>query len=99
MKGPEESIDVWKEASESLELESDGAGLDRDILIGKIETEMNKKQALHRSQAQYSAEDFQTVYRESINRNGLQNKIMVKNNIRKFLTSRKKMLKNNSEIE
>ena len=99
LKGPEETIDVWKEASESLELESDGAGLDRDILIGKIETEMNKKQALHRSQTHYSAEDFQTVYRESINRNGLQNKIMVKNNIRKFLTSRKKMLKKNSEIE
>jgi len=99
LKVPQESTDVWKVASESLELESDGCGLDRDILIGKIETEMNKKQALHRSQAQYSAEDFQTVYRETINRNGLQNKIQVKNNIRKFLTSRKKMLKNNSEIE
>ena len=99
LQGPDEAIDVWKVASESLELESDGAGLDRDVLIGKIETEISKKQALHRSQSQYSAEDFQTVYRETINRNGLQNKIMVKNNIKKFLLSRKKMLKNNSEFD
>ena len=100
LKGPQLSNDVWKEASELLELESDGAGLDRDILIGKIEKEIVKKQALHRSEPQYSAEDFQTAYRESINRNGLQNKILVKNNIRKFLSTRKKLLKtNNSEIE
>ena len=99
LKGPEESLDVWKVASESLALESNGGGLDRDLVMGKIEREMMKKQALHRSQSQYSAEDFQTVYRESINRNGLQNKILVKNNIRKFLTNRKKKLKNNSEIE
>ena len=99
LQGPDEAIDVWKVASESLELESDGAGLDRDVLVGKIETAISKKQALHRSQSQYSAEDFQTVYRETINRNGLQNKIMVKNNIKKFLLSRKKMLKNNSEFD
>ena len=99
LKVPDEPIDVWKEASESLELQSDGAGVDRDVLIGKIETAISKKQALHRSQSEYSAEDFQTVYRESINKNGLQNKILVKNNIRKFLTSRKKMLKNSSEID
>ena len=94
----EDEKDVWKAASECLELESDGCGLDREIVLSKVQTEINKKQALHRTQCtQYSQEDFQTVYRETINRNGLENKIQIKNNIRKFLSSRKKMLKSQRE--
>ena len=95
MNLPEKTENVWEVCSESLVLDSDSCGLDRDIIIGKIETEKNKKQALHRSE--YTQDDFQTAYRESINRNGLQNKIQMKENIRKFLTSRKKLLKKQVE--
>ena len=89
----DDDVNVWKVCYESLQLECEGSGLDRDNILTRIETEKNKKEALHRSPSQYTQEDFQTVYRESIHRNGLENKLLTKDNIRKFLTNRKKMLK------
>ena len=89
----DDGVNVWKVCYESLQLECDGSGLDRDNILTRIETEKNKKEALHRSPSQYTQEDFQAVYRESIHRNGLENKLLIKDNIRKFLTNRKKMLK------
>ena len=42
---------------------------------------------------QYSKEDFEIAYKESVNRNGLPQKLEMRKNIKTFLTNRKKQLK------
>ena len=90
-KDPSENI--WKVASESLTLDSDGGGFDRDVVIKNILQEVEKSKALHRMDIQYSKEDFEIAYKESVNRNGLPQKQEMKKNIKTFLTNRKKQLK------
>ena len=90
-KDPSENI--WKVASESLTLDSDGGGFDRDVVMKNILQEVEKSKALHRMDIQYSKEDFEIAYKESVNRNGLPQKQEMKKNIKTFLTNRKKQLK------
>jgi len=78
----------WKEELELLELGSDGGGLRRDVILDSVHKALQKSKALHRGQ--YSAEQFQTAYRETIERHGGAHKLEVKNKIRKFLVSRNK---------
>ena len=62
-------------------------------MIKNILQEVEKSKALHRLDTQYSKEEFETAYRESVNRNGLPQKEEMKRNIKTFLNSRKKQLK------
>lgn len=78
---------VWREV-EQLEVGSDGGGLRRDDILGSVQKALLKSKALHRGK--YSEEQFQTVYRETIQRHGGAHKLEVKNNIRKFLVGRNK---------
>ena len=80
---------VWKVAAETLTLDSDGGGFDRDNVIRNILEEVEKSKALHRVASQYSKEDFEIAYKESVNRNGLPQKQEIRKNIKTFLTNRK----------
>lgn len=82
-----EEEDVWEEV-EQLELGTDGGGLMRDDIMGRVEMALVKSRAKHR--VQYSEEQFQTVYRETMERHGGAHKLEVKSNIKNFLVSRKK---------
>ena len=84
---------VWKVAAETLTLDSDGGGFDRDNVIRNILEEVEKSKALHRVASKYSKEDFEIAYKESVNRNGLPQKQEIRQNIKTFLTNRKKQLK------
>jgi len=87
--GPDKPLEdnVWLEAQE-LKLGCEAGGLDRDEIMKRVEMSIMKSRAIHREC--YSEEDFQTVYRESIERNGAAHKLEVKRNIKKFLVSRRK---------
>jgi len=89
----EPSENIWKVAADSLTLDSDGGGFDRDVVVKSILQEVEKSKALHRVDMQYSKEDFEIAYKESVNRNGLPQKQEMKKNIKTFLTNRKKQLK------
>jgi len=78
---------VWIEAQE-LKLGVEAGGVKRDEIMKRVEMSIAKSKATHREC--YSEEDFQTVYRESIERNGAAHKLEVKRNIKKFLVSRRK---------
>lgn len=90
-KDDKKILNVWEEASDSLELESSGEGVDRDSILSMLNISIEKSKAAHRFQ--YSEQDFETVYRETIHQHGLARKVAVKNNIKKFLTERKKLQK------
>ena len=90
-KDDKKILNVWEEASDSLELESSGEGVDRESILSMLNSSIEKSKAAHRFQ--YSEQDFETVYRETIHQHGLARKVAVKNNIKKFLTERKKLQK------
>ena len=89
----EPSENIWKVAADSLILDSDGGGFDRDVVIRNILQEVEKSKALHRLDMPYSKEDFEIAYKESVNRNGLPQKEEMRRNIKTFLSNRKKQLK------
>lgn len=89
----EPSENIWKVAADSLILDSDGGGFDRDVVIRNILQEVEKSKALHRLDMAYSKEDFEIAYKESVNRNGLPQKEEMRRNIKTFLSYRKKQLK------
>jgi len=93
VENKEHSENIWKVAADSFILDSDGGGFDRDAVIKNILQEVEKSKALHRLDTKYSKEDFETAYRESVNRNGLPQKEEMKRNIKSFLNNRKKQLK------
>ena len=82
---------IWQYADEHIESETAVSGLDRTAILGKINREVEKSKATHRYN--YSENDFETVYKESIHKHGLARKLDVKNNIKKFLSDRKKLKK------
>ena len=86
-----EHVNIWQYAADNIHLESTVSGLDRTAILGHINREVEKSKATHRYK--YSENDFETVYRESIHRHGLARKLDVKNNIKKFLSERKKLKK------
>jgi len=88
----EESENVWQIAAKELELKTDIGGLDRESILKKLEKCIQKSKALHRYDS-YTEKQFETAYNESIHRHGLSQKTEVKNNIKKFLSARKKKVK------
>jgi len=82
---------LWRSVADTLKLASNAGGLDRDKILNRIRESIEKSKAVHRHQ--YRAEDFLEAYRETIHRHGLEHKQEVKSNIRKFLSTRKKKMK------
>ena len=71
-KDPE--VSVWSLAADSLVLDVDGGGLDRDQIMSKVAQEAEKSKALHRqtaTDAEFNEREFEIAYRDSINRYGL----------------------------
>ena len=71
-KDPE--VSVWSLAADSLILDVDGGGLDRDQIMSKVAQEAEKSRALHRqtaTAAEFNEREFEIAYRDSINRYGL----------------------------
>merc|ERR1719391_296922 len=91
----EHSDNIWRTAAETLKLASNAGGLDRDKIVSRILESIAKSKAVHRHQ--YREEDFQAAYRETIHRHGFEHKQEVKSNIRKFLSTRKKKMKESAK--
>ena len=71
-KDPE--VSVWSLAANSLVLDVDGGGLDRDQIMSKVAQEAEKSKVLHRqtaTDAEFNEREFEIAYRDSINRYGL----------------------------
>ena len=71
-KDPE--VSVWSLAADSLVLNVDGGGLNRDQIMSKVAQEAEKSRALHRqtaTAAEFNEREFEIAYRDSINRYGL----------------------------
>jgi len=99
-KDPE--VSVWSLAADSLVLNVDGGGLNRDQIMSKVAQEAEKSRALHRqtaTAAEFNEREFEIAYRDSINRDGFEQKQEIKQNIRKFLSSRKKQHKRSNVNE
>lgn len=86
---------VWVIAQE-LVLGCDAGGVKRDEIVSKIEMSMKKCEAIHRDN--YTDEQFRAVYRDSVERNGAAHKLEVKQNIKKFLMSRRKIAQQRAKM-
>jgi len=96
--GPDNTTEesVWDKVQE-LELGSMAGGVKRDEILSRVEMAIMKSKAVHRDQ--YKEEQFQAVYRDSIERNGSAHKIEVKQNIKKFLVNRRKTAQQKSKMD
>jgi len=80
---------VWEEL-EDLHLETDELGVMRELIMAKLNLRKTKKLAEHRYSGS-TVEDYNELYRQSIEMDHGERKTFMKDNISKFLKQRNKM--------